>query len=108
MAFGLPIMPPTEEAVKEMLKGTDLPADHVVARIPPMMGKATVEKIAINGVMAGCLPTYMPVLIAAVQALVDPRMWIEAYTCSVASWAPMLMINGPIRTISMSAAGVPC
>jgi len=96
-AYGMPIMPPTEEAVQEMLKGTDLSPDHVVARIPPMMGKATVEKIAVNAVMAGCLPTYMPVLIAAVEAIVDPRMWLEAYTCSVASWAPLLIINGPIR-----------
>lgn len=96
-AYGMPIMPPTEEAVKEMLKGTDLPADHVVAKIPPLMGKATVERIAVNAVMAGCLPTYMPVLIAAVQAIVDPRMWLEAYTCSVASWEPVLIINGPIR-----------
>ena len=91
------MLPPTEEAVGEMLEGTDLPPDHVVAKIPPMMGKATVEKIAVNAVMAGCLPTYMPVLIAAVEAMVDPRMWIEAYTCSVASWAPLLIINGPIR-----------
>lgn len=96
-AYGMPVMPPTEEAVKEMLKGTDLPPDYVVAKIPPMLGKATVEKIAVNGVMAGCLPTYMPVLIAAVKAMVDPRMWLEAYTCSVASWAPLLIINGPIR-----------
>jgi hypothetical protein len=97
-AFGMPIIPPTEEAVGEMLAGTELPADHVVARIPPMLGKATVEKIAINAVMAGCLPTYMPVLIAAVQALADrPRIWLEGYTCSVASWAPLLCINGPIR-----------
>lgn len=96
-AYGMPVMPPTEEAVQEMLKGTDLPADHLVAKIPPMMGKATVEKIAINAVMAGCLPTYMPVLIAAVQGMVDPRMWLEAYTCSVASWAPLIIVNGPIR-----------
>jgi hypothetical protein len=96
-AYGMPIIPPTEDVVKEMLKGTDLPPDHVVATIPLMNGKATVEKIAINGVMAGCLPTYMPVLIAAVEAMVDPRFWIEAYTCSVASWAPMLIVNGPIR-----------
>jgi hypothetical protein len=72
-AFGTPIMPPTEDAVKEMLQGTDLPPDHVVAKIPLMNGKATVEKIAINGIMAGCLPTYMPVLIAAVEAMADPR-----------------------------------
>lgn len=96
-AYGMPVMPPTEEAVQKMLKGTDLPPDYVVAKIPPMLGKATVEKIAINAVMAGCLPTYMPVLIAAVEAMVDPRMWLEAYTCSVASWAPLIIINGPIR-----------
>jgi hypothetical protein len=97
-AFGMPVVPPTEEAVREMLAGTDLPADHVVARIPPMLGKATVEKIAINAVMAGCLPTYMPVLIAAVQALADrSKIWLEGYTCSVASWAPILCVNGPVR-----------
>ena len=95
--YGMPVIPPTEEAVREMFKGTDLQPDHVVARIPPLMGKATVEKIAVNAVMAGCLPIYMPVLIAAVEAMVDPRMWVEAYTCSVASWAPLLIINGPIR-----------
>lgn len=97
-AYGMPIMPPTEDAVKEMLTGTDLPPDHVVAKIPPMMGKATVEKIAINAVMAGCLPTYMPLLIAAVQCMVDsPKMKIEGYTCSAASWFPLWMVNGPIR-----------
>lgn len=98
MAYGMPIMPPTEDAVKEMLTGTDLPPDHVVARIPPMMGKATVEKIAINAVMAGCLPTYMPLLIAAVQCMVDfPRVKIEGYSCSAASWFPLWTVNGPIR-----------
>jgi hypothetical protein len=70
---GLPIVPPSEEAVAEMMTGTDLPADHVVAKIIPRMGKATVEKIAINAVMAGALPTHMPVLIAAVQALMDQK-----------------------------------
>ena len=80
-----------------MLTGTDLPPDHVVAKIPPLMGKATVEKIAVNAVMAGCLPTHLPVLIAAVEAMVDPRIWLEAYTCSMASWAPLMMVNGPVR-----------
>lgn len=96
-AWGMPVKPPTEQAVREMLTGTDLPPDHVVAKIPPMMGKATVEKIAVNAVMAGCLPTHLPVLIAGVKALVDPRYWLEAYTCSVASWAPFMMINGRVR-----------
>ncbi len=96
-AYGMPVLPPTEAAVQLMLQGTDLPPDHVVAKLPPMMGKATVEKIAVNAVMAGCRPPYMPVLIAAVEAIADPRMWLEAYTCSVASWAPLMIINGPIR-----------
>lgn len=94
---GLPIIPPTEEAVAEMLRGTDLPPDHVVARIIPRLGKATVEKIAINAVMAGALPTYMPLLIAAVQAVMEPRTFFGTYQVSTGSWAPCLMVNGPIR-----------
>ncbi|MFC1901705.1 hypothetical protein ACFLX3_02105 [Chloroflexota bacterium] len=96
--YGMPVIPPTEEAVNEMLTGTDLPADYVVAKLPPMLGKATVEKIAINAVMAGCLPTYMPVLIAGVQAMVDnSRIKLEGYTCSMGCWEPLWIINGPIR-----------
>ena len=93
---GLPIVPPTEEKVREMLKGTDLPADHVVAQIPPMNGKATVEKIAINAVMAGCKPTYMPVLIAMVKAIVDPKIALEGWVCSVASWCPVITVSGKV------------
>jgi hypothetical protein len=94
---GLPIIPPSEEAVAEMMKGTDLPADHVVAKIIPRMGKATVEKIAVNAVMAGALPIHMPVLIAAVQAVADPRTRFDTFEVSTGSWAPFLVINGPIR-----------
>lgn len=94
---GLPIVPPTEKAVAEMLTGTDLPPDHIVAKIIPRLGKATVEKIAINAVMAGALPTYMPVLIAAVQAVSDPKTRFDTFEVSTGSWAPFLVINGPIR-----------
>lgn len=94
---GLPIIPPTGEAVEEMLTGTDLPADHVVGKVAPRLGKATVEKIAINAVMAGALPTYMPVLIAAVQALMDPKAQFGTWEVSTGSWAPFWIINGPIR-----------
>ncbi len=93
---GLPIVPPTEEAVKEMMTGTDLPADHLVTKMEPRMGKATVERIAINAVMAGCLPTYMPVLIAGVQALVD-NLGPGKMAASTGSWAPFYIINGPVR-----------
>jgi hypothetical protein len=94
---GLPIIPPTEEAVAEMLTGTDLPPDHVVATIIPRKGKATIEKIAINAVMAGALPTYMPVLIATVESLADPKTRFDTFEVSTGSWAPCLTINGRIR-----------
>lgn len=94
---GSPIVPPTREAVDNMLRGTDLPADYVVAKLPPMLSKATVEKIAINAVMAGCLPTYLPVVVGAVEAMADPCIHLEGYTSSRGSWGPLAIINGPIR-----------
>jgi hypothetical protein len=94
---GLPIVPPTEEAVAEMLTGTDLAPDHVVEKIIPRLGKATVEKIAINAVMGGALPTYMPLLIAGVQAVMDPRAFFGTYQVSTGSWSPYLIVNGSIR-----------
>lgn len=91
---GLPIIPPTEEAVKEMMAGTDYPPDYVVEKLEPRLGKATVEKIAVNAVMAGCLPTYMPLLIAGVHALAaTPGPGMMA--ASTGSWSPFWLINGP-------------
>jgi hypothetical protein len=93
---GLPIIPPTEEAVAEMLTGTDLSPDHLVEKLEPRLGKATVERIAINAVMAGCLPTYLPVLIAGVHALADnPSTGMMAV--STGSWSPFYLVNGPVR-----------
>jgi hypothetical protein len=95
---GLAIAPPTREAVAEMMTGTDLPPDHVVGKIIPRLGNATVEKIAINAVMAGALPTHMPVLIAVVQALGEiATTRYDVFEVSTGSWAPFVMINGPIR-----------
>jgi len=94
---GLPITPPSPDAVAEMMQGTDLPANHVVAKIIPRMGKATIEKIAVNAVMAGALPTHMPVLVAAVEAITDAKTRFDTFEVSTGSWAPFLLINGPIR-----------
>jgi hypothetical protein len=91
------VIPPTEEEVAEMLTGTDLPPDHVVAEVIPRLGKATVEKIAVNAVMAGALPTYMPVLITAVQTLAEPDTFFGTTSVSTGSWIPFWIINGPIR-----------
>jgi hypothetical protein len=103
---GTPIFPPTEEAVAEMLKGVDLPPDHVVGRIPPMLGNATVEKIAINAVMAGCLPIYMPVLISIVKGMLDHKIHLEGWTCSVSAWFPLIVLSGPItKDLNMNKGG---
>jgi hypothetical protein len=92
---GLPVIPPTEEAVAEMLTGTDLPADSLVEKLEPRLGKATVERIAINAVMAGCLPTYMPLLIAGVHALAaNPACGMMA--ASTGSFSPFWLVNGPV------------
>jgi len=97
---GLPIIPPTEEAVAEMLTGTDLPTDHLLGKLQSRNGKATIEKIAINAVMAGALPTYLPVLIAGTINLLESEPGFMGYTTfgfSTGSWAPFWIINGPIR-----------
>lgn len=97
---GLPIIPPTEEAVADMLRGTDLPPDHLLGKLESRMGKATVEKIAINAVMAGALPTYMPVLIAGTKLLLESEPGFMGFTTfgfSTGSWSPFWIINGPIR-----------
>jgi hypothetical protein len=97
---GMPVIPPTEEAVKEMLTGTDLPPDHLLGKLQSRNGKATIEKIAINAVMAGCLPTYLPVLIAGTLDLIESEPGFAGYTTygfSTGSWAPFWTINGPIR-----------
>jgi hypothetical protein len=94
---GLPVLPPTGDAVREMLKGTDLPPDHILGIMPPKSGRVTVEKVAINAVMAGCRPTYMPVLIAAVEGILEKDFDLAGVQTSTGPHSPMLIINGPIR-----------
>ena len=91
---GLPVVPPTMEAVQEMLSGTELPPTHILGRIPPMNGIATIEKVAINAVMAGCLPTYLPFVIAAVKGMLAPDIQLPGWTCSNANWIPFIFVNG--------------
>lgn len=103
---GAPIDLPTREAVDEMVRGSGLPADFVVAKLPPMMGLATVEKIAVNAVMAGCLPIYMPVLIAAVRAALADNIKLEAWCCSQSTWGPVVTVSGPVaRDIGLNTGG---
>ena len=98
---GLPIVPPTPERVEAMLASLDsslFAPQQVVAEIPPNWGGATVERLAINAVMAGCRPEYLPIILAAVEAMGDPAFNFYAIQATTHPCAPLLIINGPIRT----------
>jgi len=94
---GLPVVPPTPERVLRMLSGTRRDPQEVVAVMPPNMGEATVEKIAINAVMAGCKPEYLPVVIAAVEAICTDAFNIHGVMATTMGASPVLVVNGPIR-----------
>lgn len=94
---GLPVIPPTPARVRRMLAAVDTKPDSVVARVDPRSAAATVERIAINAVMAGCLPEYLPVLIAAVEAVCDPSFNLHGIQATTNPVAPLLIVNGPIR-----------
>ena len=94
---GLPVVPPTEARVRAMLDATPKPADDVVACVPPNFGAATVEKVAVNAVMAGCRPDYLPVVIAGVQAMCDERANLHGVQGTTHTATPLFIVNGPIR-----------
>jgi hypothetical protein len=93
---GLPIVPPTDGAVAEFLRWTDRDPRDVVGVLPPRQGEATVERIAINAVMAGCRPEYMPVIVAAIEALADPAFNLDSVQATTHPVAPLVIVNGPV------------
>ena len=95
-SLGLPIIPPTPEAVMAMLKGTSHRPEEVVWVVPPRMGKLTVEVVGALGVMSGCKPEHMPLLLAIVKALSHPDYDWRGSTTTTAPTAPVIIINGPI------------
>lgn len=101
---GLPVIPPTADRVRAMLDYAQQDASELVGYINPDAGSATVEKIAANAVMAGCLPEYMPVLIAAVQAITEPSFNIHGLQTTTNPVSPLLIVNGPVReTIGLNS-----
>ena len=93
---GLPVVPPTKDRVAEFITASGRSGEELIAQLPPLGGKATVEKIAVNAVMAGCLPEYMPVIITAIQALMDDRFNLRGVMCSTGIHTPLMIISGPI------------
>ena len=92
---GLPIVPPTSEKVDQFLKYTDRSPDDVLGALHPSLRPATIRSIAIHGVMAGCLPKFMPVLVAIIEAIADYRFHLEDAGSS-AGWTPLIILNGPV------------
>jgi hypothetical protein len=94
---GLPVVPPTEARVLAMLEGTTRAPYEIVAVVPPDLVECSVEKIAINAVMAGCKPEYLPVVIAAVEAACTERFNIHGVLATTMPVGPVMVVNGPIR-----------
>ena len=100
---GLPVVPPTPVRVLRMLGGTARDPQEIAGVIPPNNVPCTVEKIAINAVMAGCKPEYMPVVLAAVEAALEPEFAMHGLLCTTWFSGPMVVVNGPIaRRIGMN------
>jgi hypothetical protein len=93
---GLPVVPPTEAAVRAMLDAAGLEPDAQVAFITNRQVAIPAEKVAINAVMAGCLPEYMPVVLAALEGIADPRWGYHGPATSTGSAAVLMIVNGPI------------
>lgn len=93
----LPVIPPTVDKVEAMVKASGLAPETVIARVPPFYGEVTVEKVAANAVMAGCVPEMMRVLLTLVRAACDERFNLHGVQATTHFAAPLVMINGPVR-----------
>lgn len=105
---GLPVVPPTDVRILRMLEGTSRRPDEVIGDVPPNLSPITVEKVAINAVLAGCRPEYMPVVLAALEAALDPIFTMHGLLCTTCFSSPIIVVNGPIaKEIGMNS-GINC
>ena len=105
---GLPVVPPTEDRVLAMLAHTGDDPRRVMGEMPPLNGEATVEKVAINAVMAGCKPEYFPIVLAMVEAVLELPFNMNGVATTTNPSAPVVMINGPIRREVGVNCGIGC
>src|SRR4051812_27651361 len=92
---GLPVVPPTRGPIERILAYLRRDANEVVGIVPPRNGVATIEKIAINCVMAGCKPEYVPIVIAALEAMLEERFNLNGVQTTTHACAPLVMVSGP-------------
>jgi hypothetical protein len=103
---GLPLVPPTEERVLRMLDGTARDPQEVLGLVPPDLAPATVEKIGVNAVMAGCKPEYLSVVLAAVEAVLEEQFAMHGVLATTMFVGPVVVVNGPVRRrIGMNSKG---
>jgi hypothetical protein len=102
---GLPVVIPIAERVERMVLASGLDAEVVLGEMGPLGGAVTVEKVAINAVMAGCVPDYMPLVVAAVQAVLQPEFDLGEVQSTTHSIAPLLIWNGPLAQACEVASG---
>ncbi len=101
---GLPVVPPTPERVARMLEGTPRDSQDIVAVVPPDLAGCTVEKVAINAVLAGCEPSYLPVVIAAVEAACTDEFNMHGLLATTYFSGPVIVVNGPVaKSIGMNS-----
>ncbi len=101
---GLPVVPPTPDRVLRMLRGTTRGRGEIVAVVPPDLVECTVEKVAINAVMAGCLPEYLPVVLTALEAACSDEFALHGVLATTYFSGPAVLVNGPVgRRIGMNS-----
>ena len=105
---GLPVIPPTDVLVDEMLRGATRSRDEILGRMEPLQGTVTVEKVAANAVMAGCRPEYFPVVLASVRAVLQPDFHVGSTACTTGGSAPLIIVNGPIASRLGISGGTAC
>jgi len=102
---GFPIIPPTEINVRAMLSQSVYSPDTTLGLLPPAMNPVTVDKLAVNAVMAGCVPEYFPVILAAVEGLLDEDLALYSMQTATNATTPLIIVNGPIVKILCLNAG---
>jgi len=103
---GLPVVPPTDLRVARMLAGTARDASDVIGLIPPNLVECSVEKVAINAVLAGCRPEYFPVVLATVEAALKPEFSMHGLLATLWFSGPVVIVNGPVsKRIGMNSGG---
>lgn len=103
---GLPVVPPTDLRIARMLSGTTRSPDEIIGLIPPNLAECTVEKAAINAVMAGCRPEYFPVVLATIEAALKPEFSMHGLLATLWFSGPVIIVNGPVsKRIGMNWGG---